>query len=813
MFTSYVTSALRALKRDRFHAVLNISGLAVSLAAALLIALYIQHELSYETFFTQPDKVYRVETVYYPPGQAPIAITVSPNPLVDALNADYSNQLVATQASQKSSVITVGDTHLRENVTFAKDNLFEVLNFPVAYGDAATALKNPGYVLLTESKARLLFGQADAIGRNLRIDKNDFQVGAILKDLPANTQFQLTMLVSRDAKGFERPDWQKDNWNSGAGFTFFRLKTGADAAAIAADLPALAARHIPPEQGNSDFIKFPVRALRDVHLQAGDGLFPSNRNEIALGALSGTALLLILIASFNYVNLATARAMLRRSEVGLRKILGGSTRQLVTQFMGETLATTIAAFLLAMALAALFLPVFATFVDRTLSLSSALTPAYVAFGLGLFLFISFAAGAYPAFYLASSRPVALFQKQKASAGGRNLFRSIMVGVQFSLTVGLIVVAGVVFAQVDYLKNFDLGFKKDGVLVVNTYASSGQDKRVMTLRDELARSPYFSSASASVGTPDASYENNEGLFTDPAQPLQSQKNAQVMYSDENFFKVYGIEPIAGRVYSPDIGTDELPYPGTPEEGRRAAIVLSASAVPYYGYKSAAQAVGQTIYGYSGSFNKSNEFEIIGVVPDIQMRLGRMETKPMVYHYFPVTFSQVSVRVTGGDVQAAVHELTQIWSRVFPDQPLDYTFIEDRVTKANADDARQSQLFSFFTGLAIVVACLGLFGLASFVAARRTQEIAIRKVMGASTSGITRMLLWDFAKPVLLANLVAWPVAWLLMRQWLNGFAYRVDLSPVFFVGASAVALGIALLTVMARTMRAARVRPAAALKYE
>jgi len=813
MFGNYLTSALRALRRDRFHAVLNIGGLSVALAATLLIALYIQHELSYESFFTQPEKVFRVEVTYLPSGQQPIAVTVSPHPLVDALNADYSNQLVATQIRSKSSVITVGDTHLREDVGAAKDNLFDVLDFPVAYGDAAAVLKQPGYVILSESKSQQLFGTANAVGRNLRIDDNDFQVGAVLKDLPVNTQFTLSLLVSGDAKGFELPAWQKDNWNNGVGLTYFRLKTGGDVKAIAADMQAFSARHIPPDQGSSDRVEFRVRPLKDIHLKAGNGLFPSNRNEIALGALSGTALLLILIASFNYVNLATARAMLRRSEVGLRKILGGSTRQLVTQFMGETLGITVLAFVLAVVLAALFLPAFAKFVDRDLALASALTPGYVAFGIGLFLFISFAAGSYPALYLASSRPIALFQKQKASAGRRNLFRSLMVGVQFSLTVSLIVVAVVVFAQVHYLKNFDLGFRKDGVLVMNTFTNAGQDTRVMTLRDALARIPFFSRVSASFGTPDASYESNEALYTDPSQRIQTQKNAQVLYTDENFFKVYGIEPIAGRVYSPDIGTDEMPFPGTPEAGRRSAIVLSESAVSYYGFPSPERAVGQTIYGYNGSLDKPAEFEIIGVVPDIQMRLGRMATKPMSYHYFPAALSQVSVRLTGGDVEAAMHQLSQIWSQIFPGQPMDYTFIEDRVNAANADDTRQSQLFTFFTGLAIVIACLGLFGLASFVAARRTQEIAIRKVLGASTANVARLLLWDFAKPVLAANIIAWPIAWLLMRQWLDGFPYRIELSPAFFFGGSFLALAIALLTVAARTLKAARTRPAVALKYE
>jgi putative ABC transport system permease protein len=807
MIGSYANSAIRALKRDKFHAALNIVGLAVSLAAALLIGLYIQHELSYETFFTQPEKVYRSETIYLPPGQAPIVLTYSPYQMTRALNADYASQLTATHLNGKSAIITIGDKHLRQDVATGDEHFFDVLDFPAAFGDAAAAIKQPGYVILTKSEALQLFGVENAVGRDLRIDDTNFEVGAVLKDLPTNTDFDFSVLVNEDAKGFEIPSWRSDNWNSVTGMTYFRVKHSADASAIAADMRDFVKRRIAKQDG---YIQFPIRPLRDSHLTAGRGFFPSNRNEIALGALTGTALLLILIAGFNYVNLATARAMLRRPEVGLRKILGGTTRQLVTQFMGETLVTTIIAFLCAMVLAAVALPIFSTVIGRHLSLASALTPAYLAFGAALFFFVSFAAGAYPALYLASSRPTDLIRKKKGGSGGRSLFRSIMVAVQFSLTVGLIVVAAVVFAQVNHLSNLDLGFRKDGMLVVSTYTSVGLDKRVATFRDELARSPYFTDATASSGTPDPSFEWNEQLITKPGDASTS-KNANVLYVDEHFFDVYGVRPIAGRGFSADIGSDIAPNIQGGEASRRSAIVLSEAAVSYYGFSSPREALGKIIY--SANSPERQELEIVGVVPDIQMRLGRQASKPLVYHYFPQLLSQVSARVQGGNVQAAVREAQQLWLRAFPGVPMDYTFIEDRVTDANADDARQSELFSFFTGLAIVVACLGLFGLASFVAARRTQEIAIRKVLGASTANVIRMLLWDFAKPVLLANVIAWPIAWVLMRNWLNGFPYRVELSPAFFIGASAAALLIALVTVFARTAKIARVRPAVALKYE
>ncbi len=812
MFGSYATSALRSLQRDKFHAALNIVGLAVSLAAALLIALYIRHELSYDNFFTAPERVYRIESHYQNSGQPPIDLVASPGPTKDALEADFPNQMTVTSIYTDEQAVSTGDKLFNASVFFVDENLFDVLDFPVLKGDAAAALAKPGTVLLSQKMARRIFGTDDAIGRSVRIGKSDeFRVAAILKNVPDNSHLSGAMGIVLSVKApisIANQPWNK-RWTNANSYTYVRLAPKARAADIAPRLNAVVDRRMPDDQKSFIDLTLSMRALEDIHLQAGDDGFPSDSNAIAVYALGGTAAFLILIACFNYINLATARALLRTKEVGMRKILGGSTRQLIFQFMSETLATTVFAFVLAIGLTAVALPVFANLMNRQLGLGALMSPGFLGFAVGLLIFVSMAAGIYPALVLASSKPVDLFQNQKSSTGGRNVFRSVMVGVQFSLTVGLIIAASVVFTQVNYLKNIDLGFRKQGLLVISGVPAREEAKRGKTFRDTLSRSPYFTVVAGSNSRPQENYENNDILSRAGSSGYQDLA-VQAVQVDPTFFDVFGIAPVAGRVFSDDFSdarvdaTDDDPV-------SRGSIVITESAVPYFGFTSPEDAVGKHlerhIKGYQG------DFTIVGVVPDIHYRLARAPKKPMVYTDVPANFYVAIARVAPGGNKAALAYARQTWKTLFPDRPFDYAFLDDLIAKIGAGDNRQSELFTFFTGLAIVVACLGLFGLASFVAARRTQEIAIRKVMGASTTRITGMLLWDFAKPVLLANVVAWPIAWLLMRQWLDGFPYRVDLTPAYFIGASALALAIALLTVMIRTFRTARIRPAAALKYE
>ena len=810
MFASYVTSALRALKRDKFHAALNISGLAVSLAAALLIALYIQHELSYENFFTQPDRVYRVEITYQNKGQPAIRFTGSPVPVKEVLNDEFPSLLTATSIITPEMVVTAGETRLRVPVTFTDKNFFNVLDFPVIAGDADAALTNPGNAVLTETMALRFFGTKDAVGKTLRLGPNaDFRVAAIMADLPGNTSFRrMGVLVSEQSpiSLTQRPEVR--SWGRAMVETFIRLKDGVRPEDVSQQLQGIIDRHVHDAIKALTTVSLSLRALPDIHLTAGESGLISDQNQTALYALGATGVFLVLIACFNYINLTTARALLRVKEVGMRKILGGTTRQLVTQFFGETIVTTLIAFILALGLAALTLPVFASLVNRELTFALLATSNNLIWMVALFLVVGLTAGTYPALYLASSEPMSLFQNRKSSTGGHSLLRSAMVGTQFSLTVGLIIAATVVYGQVNYLRNFDLGFNKEGLLMISHMPTGDEAGRGEAYLAALMQSPYITATSAGDDGLRPDYEGNTVLRRagNEDNPLLALQYLQVGYG---YFDLLGLKPLAGRLFSHDFN-DALDFT-QPDMPSQSSVIISESSVAYFGFASPKDALGQFLKGPFN--NRPIDYKIVGVVPDFHFRLAHAPRKPAVFFLIPKDLATGMARVAPGGDKAALDYARDTWNRMFPQQPFSYEFLDDVIDRANADDARHSELFTFFTGLAIVVACLGLFGLASFVAARRTQEIAIRKVLGASTANVTRLLLWDFAKPVLAANIVAWPIAWLVMRQWLNGFPYRVDLSPAFFIGASAVALAIALLTVMSRTLKAAGTRPAAALKYE
>ena len=800
MLETYLWSILRSLRRDKYHSALNIFGLAVALAAALLIALYVQFEFSYDTFFAKPDRVYRLETIFQGFDRPAMRSGYTPYIAADTLSAAFPAALTATRLTGRTMVVSVGDVPFRKSVTFAEGNLFDVLDFPVAEGDAAAALHDSNSVILTQSTAMQLFGTESAIGKSLRLGDSDVRVGAILRDLPANSIFDFAILAPQSSRANAMPEQMKHIWGFITQETFLRLKDTTSADGIASQLPAFVERHVPKGPNERVPLQLTMRPLTDIHLYAGDGPAVSSRNAVSAAAFTATATLLLLIASFNYVNLSTARALLRHKEVGMRKVMGASRLQLLAQFLGEAVATSAAAFFVAIALAAAALPLFAMLIDRHLTLAGLTTPGFIVFAVGLLVVVSLAAGAYPAFVLANFRPTELFHIQRRSTGGRGLFRQIMVGLQFSLTVLMLVVTTVVFSQVTFLKHIDLGFRKEGLLLVRASSGPASDPRAETLKTELDRSGRFVAVGGSSSTPVGEMEL-AGPLTQKADGITDAATISFLTADAGFFDVYGVKPVAGRLFSTKLASDATTSP----------VVLSESAVRPLGFASPRQAIGQPLF--SGVGGRRKAYTVIGVVPDLKFFLARKPTRPMAYSYDPKMSDSVSVRIKRGDTAAALQRAKQIWALVYPDRPMNYQFFEDVFDAANLDDTRQSELFVVFTGLAIGVACLGLFGLASFVAVRRTREIAIRKVMGASTGGITRLLVWDFAKPVLLANLVAWPVAWILMRQWLNGFAYRVELSVWFFLGAGAMALLIALATVIGQTLRAARTRPAEALAYE
>lgn len=806
MLGSYLRAAFRALVRDRFHAALNIIGLAVSLGAALLIAAYVRHELSYERFIAGADRVHRVEIVYANKGQQAIHLAQSPGLTAETLRTEFPQWLIATSLDVAEALVTVDGRTTRMPVAFGDEFLFDVIDLPVVSGNPRAALTQPGEALVSRTMALRLFGTAQAIGRSLRLgSSSELRVAGILEDLPQATHLRnIDLLVSRQTQ--EWPNARLANsWGIPVGATYIRLREGATAEEVARQLPGLVRRRA-PQSANSSY-SLTLRPLTEIHLSAGEGATISNHNQTMLQALMATAILLILIACFNYVNLASARGQLRMREAGIRRVLGSKTWQLVIQHQIETLVITLLAFVLAVAMARTALPVFGNLVGRQLSLSSLLTPASVSGIVTLLLIVSAAAGAYPAIRLACSSPAILTSSRVASGSG-SFARSLMVGLQFGITVALIIAASVVHAQVSYLRNIDPGFDRQGLLIIRNMPTRADAPRGQAYLDAMRQSPYVLGAAAALAAPDPAYEGNM-FFRRPGAPESALLGLQDLQVSHGYFELLGIKPVAGRLFSPDFN-DVVDLYGDPPSSR-GSIVISESAVPLYRFGSPEQAIGQVL---QAEWNRRwIDYTVIGVVPDIHLRLAQAPRKPADYMLVLDNLRTGLLRVAPGAYQQALAQARETWSRMFPATPFAYEFLDDLIDRTTADQTRLSALFAFFTALGILIACLGVFGLASYVTARRAREIAIRKVLGASTVRIAGLLIWDFAKPVVVASLIAWPVAGMLMSRWLAGFAYRIDLGPRYFLGASALALLVMLLVVMARALQAARARPVMALRTD
>jgi putative ABC transport system permease protein len=811
VFGSYITAAIRALQRDPWHAAVNVLGLAVALAAGLLIALYVRHELSYESFVSDPGRVYRVEADIVAQGQAISHSTWSPYFVADGLNSDLSEQLTTTGLSRRDAVAVETDRGVtRRSIHVSDKQLFDVLDLPVAAGDGAAAMSEPGALLVSRRAAAELFGTdaaEEVLGRPLRANGADMHVAAILEDPPANTDRPVDVLVSIETPAFGGPAAT----GLGSNYEIFvRLKGATTEEAVVLQLPGVMARHKPSTVPVE--VELSLRPLRELHFVGGTSATISTQNAVAMAALAATAAFLIFIACFSYINLATARSLLRLKEVGLRKIMGGRSSQLAVQFLFESALVTLIAFVLALAAAVAILPVFSTLVGRSFSLLDLAQPSYVASAAGLLAFVALAAGAYPALALAARKPADLV-RAKRSDGGK-LLRTGIVSLQFGLTSALMIAATIAFAQLAYMRNLDLGFDRSNLLAIGMAPDQSAGSRDQLLRDRLAASPAFEGVTWSNAVPGTPWGDLWPLARrdDPPGTFQTVLDLSV---GPGFFDVYRMPAIAGRVFSDDLDVDRMPWDVSAGQIGRANVVLTESAIPMLGYGAPENAIGKELRSTLGS-GLVFDLTVVGVVPDMHFHLGRLERRPMVFlPWFSAgeLAGWTTARIRPGSEAAAVAEAQAIWSELFPGETFTYQFVEALIAQSNADDDRQSRLFAFFAGLALFVACLGLFALASFVAARRAFEVAVRKVLGASTLGVTRMLMWDFAKPILLANIIAWPLAYAMVSPWLERFPYRIELSPAYFIGVSALSLAVAMLTVLVRTWKTARTRPALVLRTE
>ncbi len=812
MLRNYLKIAWRNIVGNPLFSAINIIGLAIGLACCIMITLFVRYEISFDKHWDNADRTYRVTRDFF--GNDLQLAAVAP-PIAPLLKQDFPEIEDITRILATGSVtLSRGDLRiLEENMVIADPNVFEFFNLTFVSGDAGTALARPTDIVLTQRAANRYFGSEDPIGQTLNLmDQLDVTVTAIIEDLPDNTHMSLELIGSMAAVPLMMGPDELENWGSNNYYTYLRLPQGYNPDDLESHFEDFLIKHWSENAPSSSALN--LQFLPDIHLTSNrDGEWQPNGSIAVVYTFSAVALVVLLIACVNFMNLTTARSTQRAKEVGVRKVVGAKRSQLIAQFMGESILLTAFAMLLAVALVELILPVFGAFLEKPLSFSLANPTSLVILLLGTAL-VGLFAGSYPAFYLSKFRPVEVL-KGPASGTGSALLRKALVVFQFATSIALLIATGVVMAQMEYARNIDLGYDKSRNLITALPYFADLWEIYEPLKAELEMHPDILSVVYSSRVP--SMQNNDGSGYVQEGVQVSMETVQVLADikvDYQWFEHYDVEFLAGRPFRQNEMRVDEPTEENPMI--KAAAILNESAARRFGW-APEEAIGKIVrQPMSRELDMFIEREVVGVIPDIHFSSLHNEMKATVYAEPRASYQRnLSIKLAPGDHREAIEHFETVWNRLVPDEPASWEFLDDRFDALYRGEARQAQMFGVFSAFAIFVATLGLFGLASFTTERRTKEIGIRKVMGASVKDIVWLLTADFTKLVLFANIIAWPIAYYFMDQWLNRFVYKAPLAEWawLFVASAIAALAVAWLTIALQASRAATARPVLALRYE
>lgn len=798
MFASDLKVAWRSFAKHKAHTAITTVGLAVGAAACLLISVYVHHELNYDNYHRDGGRVYRLLVKSsFSKGQPSASTSDLAAP---TLLADFPEVETAARVERPWRAPVVG----RENPFSPEDGLlyadpavFDILTIPFVRGGSEGALERPATTVLSASLAAKYFGSSDPLGQTLLVDEKPFEVTGVVEDAPANSHLRYRAFLSYSTLAATSP--QSGDWTRYDPHTYLKLRPRADAAAFAAKVARLSEPYMGPER----FARFPqeylIQPVRDIHLdRAVVGNLEPSGNTRTLVLLSALALIVLALAILNFVNLATARAAGRAKEVGIRKAVGAEKPRLVRQFMAESFLVTATAFGAGLILAAAALGPFNRFAGTAFGLGDLARPGLLPVELALLVATAAASGLYPALFLASFSPVAAMRKEASVRLRGGALRRVFVVGQFAVAVALIAVTLGMARQVRYMKNAPLGFAKEQKLVVvfpggrGSLPSGVRAERQASLEAALERQPGVLSATLSSSVPGRGFFYNGTRLA--GRDRNDSKPVHYLMADADFLRDYKIELAAGRPIL--------------EGGEGREALLNETAMRLFDWPAPEAAIGQKLAAGAG-----DEFEIVGVVRDFHMEGLQVPIKPLIIGRKADGYHMVSLTFDAGRTGQVLARMRETWAAMVPDRPLDYFFLDDDFARQYRREERTTALFSTFAGLGIFVACLGLVGLASFLAEKRTKEIGVRKVLGATVPGILGLLAREFVVGIAVANLIAWPVAWIVVRRWLGGFAYRAAPSVWTLIASGGLALSMAMISVAWRSVRAARANPIDSLRYE
>jgi putative ABC transport system permease protein len=793
MIKNYLRVAFRNLWRHKGFSLLNILGLTIGMSACFLIFLYVKFELSYDDFHSKESRIYRIVTDIVNPSET-LHFSVAAPAMPVAAKRDFPEIEKQVRFDPGNILVRRGDIKIQEpNMAFADSTFFEIFDFPLLKGDPVTALREPYSVVLSETAAKKYFGTADPMGQHLTLtaDNNIGTITGVMKDMPENTELKADMLVASYSGA---ADSNRDkNWGGFGDFSYFLLKPNTNPHALERKFPAFLENHVGKMmKENNQTYTYILEPLKDVYLKSTrGGTVSGSMTNVYVFSIVG--LFILLIAGINFVNLTTARSMERAREVGIRKVIGAEKPQLTIQFLGESVILCLIAFVLSVLLCAALLPSFNFLAGKTISTGIFNHPSYIwtllviGFGIGLL------AGIYPALVLSAFQPIVVLKGRFATGTKGMLLRKGLVISQFTISIGLIVATLLVGLQLNYMRHQELGFSKDQEIVLDTHGDNHRD----ALKEDIRRLPGVVSTAMSSNTPGSGQMNAYSIIQNQKGEMQV-CSPDLFFVDFDYIPQYQMKLVAGRIFSRAFGADTTQ-----------SMVINEAAVRMLGYHSPQDAIGRDFsqWGRKG--------KIIGVVKDFHYQSLQQIIRPLSMRIEPGGCDQISVKVRTTDLKKTVAGIERAWQATIPYRPFDYFFVDEMFDRQYRTEDRFGKLFLYFSVLAIFISCLGLLGLASYSTVQRTKEIGVRKVLGASVGGIVGLLSKDFLLLIGIAFLVATPVSFFLMKGWLEGFAYRINIYSAWWIFAAGglAAFVIAMLTISFQAIKAALMNPVVSLRSE